>query len=156
MTTGKLSNRNFVEGDSLSPRELGVRFDIPREEIASFQHCIRVYSRGEEIIKEGEVDHSLFLIRHGQVDVFKQSGENKQEHLGSITAVNFVGEMALINDEPRNATVIAAKGEVLVYAITRPNLGLILTNSKWAELLYRRLGLLYFGTQRHLLRVGQG
>lgn len=139
MTTGRLSKFNYTEGDSLSPNELCVRFNITREEIASFQQCIRVYLAGEPIIREGEIDHTLFLVRSGRVDVYKRSSENKQELLGTIEAVNFVGEMAVLNDEPRSATVIATKGEVLVYAITRPNLGLILANPKWAEMLIARL-----------------
>jgi CRP/FNR family transcriptional regulator, cyclic AMP receptor protein len=139
MTTGKLKRGYFIEGDSLSPTELFMRFGILREEIASFHQSMRIYPSGEVIIWEGEVDHSLFLIRSGKVEVLKRSSENKQERLGMIEAVNFVGEMSVINDEPRSATVVAAGDEVLVYAITRPNLGLILANSKWAEMLIARL-----------------
>jgi CRP/FNR family transcriptional regulator, cyclic AMP receptor protein len=139
MTTGKLKRGFYVEGDTLSPSDLYRRFGISREEIASFHQSIRIYPAGEMIIGEGEVDHSLFLIRSGKVDVLKKSSENKQERLGSIEAVNFVGEMSVINDEPRSATVVAAGDEVLVYSITRPNLGLILANPKWAELLIARL-----------------
>jgi CRP/FNR family transcriptional regulator, cyclic AMP receptor protein len=139
MTTGKLKRGYFIEGDSLSPTELFMRFGISREEIASFHQSMRIYPAGEVLIWEGEIDHSLFLIRSGKVDVLKRSSENKQEKLGSIEAVNFVGEMSVINDEPRSATVVAAGDEVLAYAITRPNLGLILSNSKWAEMLIARL-----------------
>lgn len=139
MTTGTLKRGFFIEGDSLSPSELFMRFGISREEIASFHQSMRIYPGGEAIILEGEIDHSLFLIRSGKVDVLKKSSENKQERLGTIEAVNFFGEMSVINDEPRSATVVAAGEEVLVYAITRPNLGLIFANPKWAELLIARL-----------------
>ncbi|MBE0697956.1 MAG: cyclic nucleotide-binding domain-containing protein [Anaerolineaceae bacterium] len=139
MPTGGLKRGFFIDGDTVSPSDLYLRFGISREEIASFHQSIRIYPAGEVIIWEGEVDHSLFLIRCGKVDVLKKSSENKQERLGSIEAVNFVGEMSVINDEPRSATVVAAGEEVLIYSITRPNLGLILANPKWSELLIARL-----------------
>jgi CRP/FNR family transcriptional regulator, cyclic AMP receptor protein len=139
MTTGNLKRGIYIDGDTISPTELFMRFGISREEIASFHQSMRIFPAGEAIILEGEIDHSLFLIRSGKVDVLKRSSENKQEKLGTIEAVNFVGEMSVINDEPRSATVIAAGDEVLVYAISRPNLGLILSNPKWAELLIARL-----------------
>jgi len=59
--------------------------------------------------------------------------------MGTIEAVNFFGEMGMINEEPRNATVRAHSEEVVVYRIANPSIHTILTNPLWAELLISRL-----------------
>ena len=109
-----------------------------RDEIDSFHPSIRIYPIGETIIEEGSQDKVLFLLRVGRVGIYRRMGE-QQEKIATIDAINFVGEMSLINDEPRSATVRADAELTLVYAITKPNLSLILSNPKWAELLVSRL-----------------
>lgn len=122
-----------------SPAALQARYGIQKEEIASFQSCIRVFYRGETIIREGDEDKSLYLLRSGSVGVYKRREDGELEFINSIEATNFVGEMSLINDEPRSATVKALADEVLVYAINRPNLGVIFSNPTWSELLISRM-----------------
>jgi CRP-like cAMP-binding protein len=95
-------------------------------------------TRGAAIIREGDTDRTLYLLRYGEVSVYKQVGGGR-ELLGSIEAVNFVGEMSLFNDDPRSATVEAHSDEILVYAITHPDLHTILSRPRWAELLTSRL-----------------
>jgi CRP/FNR family cyclic AMP-dependent transcriptional regulator len=121
-----------------SVNEVSMLYGIPREELTSFRDFIRIYDRGETIIREGEVDKSLYLLRHGSVGIYRQM-QNHQEAIDTIEAVNFVGEMSLINDEPRSATVMVSSDKALVYALTKPNVSIILSNPKWAELLISRL-----------------
>ena len=130
--------KNWPENTTASLNELAARYSIPREEITSFHDFIRVYPYNTTIIREGDLDKSLYLIRAGSVGIYR-AVDNKQEQIDTIEAVNFVGEMSLINDEPRSATVKVLSGEVVIYAIARPNVNLILSNPKWAELLISRL-----------------
>jgi CRP-like cAMP-binding protein len=132
------TEHGYVEGNSISPNELHFQYGIPNEEIASFRNLIRIYPGREVIIKEGEHEHALYLLRFGNVEVFKGSGASR-ELIGAIEAVNFFGEMSMINDEDRSATVISRSDHVVVYRIPNPNLQTILTNPKWAELLISRL-----------------
>jgi len=134
--TGML--KNWMNMNETSTNEVSARYGIPREEVASFHDFIRIYQHGEAIIREGEVDKSLFLLRFGTVAIYRNI-EGRQEQLDTIEAVNFFGEMRLINDEARSATVIVDSDQALVYAITRPNVSIILANPKWAELLTYRL-----------------
>ena len=131
-------SKNWVEGASLSIQELHINYGLPREEIASFQNMICIYPYRGVIVKEGELSKEMYLLRSGRVGIFKKMG-SKLEKLAEIEAVNFFGEMSLINSEPRNATVIAMSKEVVLYKISQPNLHIIINNPKWAELLLTRL-----------------
>jgi CRP-like cAMP-binding protein len=129
---------NFVEGAFLTIQELHFNYGLPRKEIVAFQNDIFIYPYRSVIIKEGEKGTEIYLLRSGKVGIFKQMG-SKSEQIGEIDAVNFFGEMSLINTEPRNATVMALTKNVVVYKISQPNLHVILNNPKWAEILLTRL-----------------
>ena len=112
---------------------------IPDDEVRQFQSFIRVYSKGKVILEEGdERDPCIFLLRAGTVEVTKRVGGH-QEMLSRIDAVNFFGEIAVVANRPRTATVTAFSDPVVVYAFDNPNLPEMLANPKWGVLLVRRL-----------------
>ena len=130
--------KNYVDGNSVPPNEMHFEYGIPHEEINSFRNLIRIYSYRETIIKEGEMENALYLLRVGKVEVSKKNLDS-EEIIDTIEAVNFFGEMSMINDKVRNATVRALSKNVVVYRIAQPNLQILLNNPKWAELLTSRL-----------------
>ena len=65
------------------------------------------YAKGEKIISEGETDGSLFVIISGDVEVVKNSGQKTEKCLARLGALSYFGEMALIDDLIRSASVIA-------------------------------------------------
>ena len=132
------STNNWVRGDVFSAQELKARYSIPSEELASFHNCTFIIPYRGVIVTEGEHDKSMFLLRYGTVGVYKNVGL-KQEQIAEINAVNFFGEMGLINDEPRSASIIALSKDVVVYRIAQPNMPIILRNPKWAEILITRM-----------------
>ena len=112
---------------------------IPEDEIRQFQAFIRIYTKGKVILEEGdESDPRIFLLRVGAVEVTKRVG-SRQEVLSRIEAVNFFGEIAVVANRPRSATVTAASDPVVVYGFDNPNLPAMLANPKWGLLLIRRL-----------------
>ncbi len=76
------------------------------------------YARGETIIKEGDNDGNLFVIYKGGVDVLKQVGvgaRKTQEKIATLGDGDTFGEMELIDQQPRSASVLAnTKTTVLV------------------------------------------
>lgn len=113
--------------------------EIPEEELQVFQSFLHIYSKGKTIVSEGEKgDQKIFLLRQGEVEVFKRVGE-QQQSLGNIKAVNFFGEMAIVSRRPRTATIIASTDPVVLYEFDNPNLSAILGNHKWGALLIKRL-----------------
>ncbi|QLC21310.1 NAD(P)-binding domain-containing protein [Parasphingopyxis sp. CP4] len=68
---------------------------------------------GEAIIDEGDTNIDLFVIRSGSMVVEKMVGR-KPVFLSYLPAGSYVGEMAVLEDGPRTATVRAAiKSEVI-------------------------------------------
>lgn len=61
------------------------------------------YEPGQVIVKEGDVGENFYLIEYGECDVIKK-GEGVVAHL---KAHDYFGEVALLNDLPRQASVIA-------------------------------------------------
>ncbi|EFY91720.1 protein kinase A regulatory subunit [Metarhizium acridum] len=63
------------------------------------------YAPGEIIIKEGDPGHSFFLLESGEADAFKGEPSNKVLH---YKKGDFFGELALLNDQPRAASIMAS------------------------------------------------
>ena len=69
--------------------------------------------KGETIIREGEAGDDIFVIRSGSMVIEKQIG-GKPIFMSYLPAGSYVGEMALLDQSRRTATVRAAiKSEVL-------------------------------------------
>lgn len=68
------------------------------------------FNEGEVIIKEGEHDNTLFIIISGKAEVIKNLGERNEKVLSTFGPGSYFGEMALIDDLARSASVIAREG----------------------------------------------
>jgi CRP-like cAMP-binding protein/Fe-S-cluster-containing hydrogenase component 2 len=68
---------------------------------------IKTFPAGQTLFKEGDPADGLHLIRRGSVTVSHLIG-GKEIVLSYVAAGNYVGEMALLSDAPRSATVRAA------------------------------------------------
>ena len=79
------------------------------------------YNMGDVIIKEGERDGRLFILINGKVDVIKSYRTQKAKRLRILAAPCYFGEMALIDDMIRSATVVA-RGKVKTLCLDQWNL----------------------------------
>jgi CRP/FNR family cyclic AMP-dependent transcriptional regulator len=64
------------------------------------------YPKGRTIVAEGEPSQSLFILLSGRAKVQRSDAEGKEVILAVIQAGEFFGEMSLIDDAPRSASVI--------------------------------------------------
>jgi monovalent cation:H+ antiporter, CPA1 family len=83
------------------------------------------YTGGDTIIRQGDAGDSLFLIARGVVRVSREE-EGVKRNLATLMAGDFFGEMALLHQEPRSATVQAVT-PCAVYELGRGGLAEAMT-----------------------------
>ncbi|MFT4101273.1 MAG: Crp/Fnr family transcriptional regulator [Burkholderiaceae bacterium] len=64
------------------------------------------YPRARTIVSEGEPSQSLYILLSGRAKVQRSDSEGKEVILAVIGPGEFFGEMSLIDDAPRSASVI--------------------------------------------------
>lgn len=93
--------------------------DVSRTVIAEVANemKLKTYLPGEHIIVQNELGDNFYLVRSGTVEVYKEEGGEKR-FLTRLGSGDFFGELALLKDEPRAATVIAVD-EADVYVLPK-------------------------------------
>ena len=78
--------------------------DIPARALESVARSMRerVYEPGQVIVKQGDPGVGFFLITEGRVEV-----SHDDHHIRFLGPGEFFGEMALMEERPRSATVTA-------------------------------------------------
>jgi len=71
------------------------------------RHCqTRSYPANTILINEGDLSNSMYVIKEGEVKVYASDENGKEVILLILHAGEYFGEMALVDDEPRSASVI--------------------------------------------------
>ena len=82
----------------------------------------RIFDPGEYIFREGETGDELFIISEGSASVFRAMEDNTGIHrLVTFGQGTVFGEMALLDAQPRSATV-RADGRLACYVMSRKQL----------------------------------
>jgi CRP-like cAMP-binding protein len=63
-----------------------------------------VYEKGEIICREGDPGECMYIIQSGAVEISRQNG-SQEVVLAMLEQGDFFGEMALLDQQPRSATV---------------------------------------------------
>lgn len=87
-------------------RKIHLFHDLTDEEIQVVaERCVEAsYKQGEVIFEQGGKAESFFIIHNGKVRITRRH-DGKAEQLALLVASDFFGEMALISNRPRSATV---------------------------------------------------
>jgi CRP/FNR family transcriptional regulator, cyclic AMP receptor protein len=96
---------------------------LAKEELQIIARSTRrsFFEDGEFIIREGESDGRLYIIISGEIEVLKNAGGKNEIKLRRLGPHDFVGEMSLLDDLPRSASVVA-RGETQVLFLDGENL----------------------------------
>jgi CRP-like cAMP-binding protein len=101
--------------------------EFNREDVDLLAGYMRIYHAqpGQIIIREGDIgDYMLMMIR-GEVDIYKQNLMDEKQLMTSVVPGMTLGEMSMIDGEPRFATCVALK-ETTFGVLTREDMGKII------------------------------
>ncbi|THB78166.1 MAG: cyclic nucleotide-binding domain-containing protein [Desulfobulbaceae bacterium] len=73
----------------------------------------KTFQAGETILTEGDSGKHVYLIISGSVEIYKATGGNRQL-LNTLGSGEIFGEMGILTNEPRYATVISAEESRLI------------------------------------------
>ena len=110
-----------VDGDTLAPAELALLRSLALfrplppatlDQLASALIAVSA-TDGDEIIRQGDSGDRFYVIAKGEVDVTSDG-----QHVSTLGKGDYFGEIALLRDVPRTATV-TARGDVELRALER-------------------------------------
>lgn len=111
---------------TLTPLFKGIEDDVCMELAKKF--TVSRFLQGETIMRKGEQGDTFYLIRSGsvQVSVDKKDAPGRQVGLDQMGEGEFFGEISLLTDLPRTATIIASQ-DVELMELTREDFRAIST-----------------------------
>ena len=123
---------------------------LSREDIAKILGKLeeKSFSTGTTIFSQGEVGDAFYLIQSGAVQVVLESKTVRPEGIIVLGPLDWFGEMALLSDEPRSATIITVN-DTTVWRLSRED---------WDELIEKHpTWLLHFcsSLSKNLARLDQ-
>lgn len=84
--------------ESLSDEQIG---------LLTNRAAVRSYPKGAIIVSEGDEGNSLFVIQSGTVKAFLSDENGREVVLSTQGPGEYFGDLALFDDEPRSASVMA-------------------------------------------------
>ena len=77
---------------------------------------------GAQLLREGEHARSMFVVREGELQILKRGRDGTEYKLAVLKTGDVVGEMALIDIQPRSATARAV-GQATLYVLDLAEIG---------------------------------
>lgn len=100
---------------------------------------VRNYPKGSIVVNEGDDGHGLFVVQSGSLKAFLMDEQGRELTLTLFAAGDYFGELALLDDAPRSASVATVERSALLQ-ISRPNfLAILDDNPACMQVLLRNL-----------------
>lgn len=109
------------EADECSPRHLDVLLGLSPAECETLMSFLerRQYDRGAVVFREGEDGKELFIIAKGAASVkLHLPGQDRENRLATFSTGTVFGEIALLDEGPRSASV-EAEEDLVCYVLSR-------------------------------------
>jgi CRP-like cAMP-binding protein len=103
-----------------------------------FQRFGRTAAAGEVLFTEGDPGRDMFVIQSGKVQLTRRARGGDQ-HLATLPAGEFFGEMAVVNNQPRSATATVIEDARLLVIDSRTFEAMVRGNAEIALRLIKKL-----------------
>jgi signal transduction histidine kinase len=91
---------------NLTPDELKTLRQVAKEQS---------FSAGQDIFKEGEIGEGVYAVKEGLVQITALVGSGKRRGFSQVGPGDIFGEMAVLENKPRSATVTAVKNTIVYF-----------------------------------------
>jgi hypothetical protein len=98
------------------------------EDVASRARLER-FRDGEAVVREGEVGDRLYMVKDGEAEVAAGGEGEREVAVATLSKHDHFGEIALLRDVPRTATV-RARGPLELYSLSREDFQELLERSE--------------------------
>ena len=96
--------------DTLASVELFSSLDKKELQTLAKSSQERTYSAGTKLFSQGDNGSGLYIIKKGKVSITQANGaDGAEREINTAEAGEALGEMALLDDQPRSATVTAVE-----------------------------------------------
>ena len=124
----------------LSRTEIFRHLDARALEDLSRAAVLRSYKRGQALFHQGDPGSSLFVIVEGLIKVYVVSPEGGEMVLVTLQPLDTVGDLAVLDGEPRSASAEALKRSSLLVLTRDKMLDALKANALLGEAMLRSLG----------------
>jgi uncharacterized membrane protein len=103
------------------------------------EHVVeRTFRAGETVFAQGDPSHAMYVVARGQLNIYLPGEESRRISLKDVGPGEFFGELALFDDLPRSASVLATTDCVL-FELERDTLDKFLDHRPRAALALLRM-----------------
>ncbi|GAB4492787.1 MAG: hypothetical protein Fur0016_27530 [Anaerolineales bacterium] len=127
MNMMNLPRKNLPSPKEIIPRAFPGISQMEMDELLN-RSQVKNYVKDVVLTHEGQVESKFYILLDGRVSVTKTINNIEQRHLKELKAGDFFGEMALIHNAPRAATVTTIE-PVTVLEIDRDDFDRVLRHS---------------------------
>lgn len=121
-----------LEATSRSLQRIKIFADVPLAELENLSRAItpRSFKKGEVLFERGDEGDAMYLIKEGHVDIYTLDAAHHPMHLHTFSVGDVVGELALLDGQPRSAwarakvptkTWILQRSHFLMFVQSRPH-----------------------------------
>ena len=97
------------------------------------------FPKDSVLVREGEAGDEMFIIQSGKVKILKKIGPEQEKLLAVLGDGAFFGEMSILLDEPRSATIIVEEDAKILVINSKTFKDMIKANSDIAYRIMKNL-----------------
>jgi CRP-like cAMP-binding protein len=157
-------NLNPLWGNPFVKKVLGVNEDVvflssvtvfdllntrQKQKVLSILHT-RLFEPGEIVFRKGDPGVGMYVIRNGGVEIYNEFSDMTKRKIIDLGVGDFFGEMSLLNDSPRSATVISTSKSTLLGLFRHDLLELMNSDPSLGVKLVYRLAQIVSERLRHM------